>query len=253
MPHKKPDKQDATERIRWGCERNVPIEIHKHTGDATTPVVRARMLWCDDEHVYLDSPQSIGREVRLSRDTPVEAYFAVDGELYAFSAVVASMNCRVRLNSSKVVDGVALTHPAVVKQGQRRARYRTSLALQEPIHVWMHRAMSDLESAPIDSGLFQGRLVDASDTGFGVLIDGDLAHRFKVFDRWFIRFLIPGVTEETVFPCEVRQVRTARGGAATRIGLMALPWPSTRELRRKMMPLSRYLASVERQLCKRAG
>ena len=253
MDEKIPDNPTDAELLALGCERNSVVEIHKHMGDAAIPVARARMMCTDDHRLYLDEPQTIGMQVEMGKHTAVDAFFSVGDGLYTFSTTVASMHCKLRLNETKTLIGMALNLPSQVKQGQRRSRYRTSLAMQTPIPVTMHHASPDLGSSPIDADRYTGRLVDAAEGGIGIMLDFDRPLKFKLYDRWFVRFQIPGADDPTSLGCELRQIRTIRGGEMMKLGLLALPWPTTRAMREQMRPLTRYLASVERRLLKRVS
>lgn len=244
---------DPKALLTSGCERNIPVEIHKHTGNAAVPVARARMMCLDDERIYLDEPQTIGQPVKMGKNTAVDAYFSINHTLFTFSTTVASMRCKVRLNESKVLIGMALNLPSDIHQGQRRSRYRTSLAMQSPIKVTMHAASSDLNSAPIDADRYEGRLVDGSEGGLGVLLDFDRPRKFKMYDKWIVRFHLPGESELTTLGCEVRQSRTIRDGETMKVGLMAKPWPTDRAMREQLLPLSRHLTAIERQLRQKAS
>ncbi|MCB9847402.1 MAG: hypothetical protein H6814_03195 [Phycisphaeraceae bacterium] len=253
MDHATPNNPTDADLLRWGCERNTPLEIHKHTGDVAIPVARARMMCTDGERLYLDEPQTIGQPVKMGKGTAVDCFFSIGHELFMFTATVASMHCKVRLNEQKTLVGMAINLPAEIRQGQRRSRYRTSLALQTPISVTMHEASKDLNSSPVGAARFEGRIVDASDTGLGVLLEFDRPSKFRIFGRWFLRFQIPGESEPTTLGCELRQCRTIREGESMKIGLLAMPWPTERALREQMLPMQRYLTSVERSLLKRAS
>lgn len=247
------DNLTDAEILAAGCERNARVEIHKHTGDATIPVARARMMCMDEERLYLDEPQTIGKQVEMGKGTAVDAFFSLGDGLFTFSTTVASMNCRVRLNGAKTLIGMALDIPRTIKQGQRRSRYRTSLAMQTPIKVSMHQASSDLGSSPIDADRVEGRLVDASEGGFGVMLDFDRPLKYKLYEKWVVQFHIPGEPDLTLLGCELRQIRTIREGESMKLGLLALPWPDQRAMRSQMLPLTKYLTSVERRLLKRVS
>jgi len=253
MSIKLPNKPTVEELMAAGCDRNIPVEIHKHTGNAAIPVARARMMCKDGERLYLDEPQTIGKDVKMGKGTNVDVFCSIGDQLFTFTTSVASMQCKVRLNKTKELVGMALNLPASVAQGQRRSRFRTSLALQTPIPVSMHQASMDLNSAPIDAARFDGRLVDASDGGIGVMFDFDRPYKFKMYDRWIVRFVIPGESETTVLGCELRQARTIREDETMKVGLLALPWPSPRAMRERMLPMARYLTGIERALLQRAS
>ena len=247
------DPSNPAALLTSGCERNIPVEIHKHTGDTAVPVARARMMCLDSERIYLDEPQTIGKQVRMGKNTPVDAYFSFGSRLFTFTTTVASMHCKVRLNERKMLVGMALNRPGEITEGQRRSRFRTSLALHTPIPMTMHQASDDLNSSPINAAKFEGRIVDGSDSGLGVLLDFDRPRKFKIYGRWFVRFLIPGASEMTEIACELRQARTIREGELMKIGLLTLPWPNVRALREQMLPLTRHLTGIERELRRRAS
>jgi len=248
-----PDPQKVLSLLDSGCERNIPVEIHKHTGDAAVPVARARMMCTDSERLYLDEPQTIGKKVQMGKGTSVDAYFSIGDQLYTFSTTVASMQCKVRLNETKTLVGMALNLPSKVEQGQRRSRFRTSLAMHSPISVTICETAHDLNSSPIDADQFTGRIVDGSDGGIGILLDFDRPRKFKIYGRWIVQFHIPSESERTVLACELRQARTIREGETMKIGMMALPWPNIRAMRERMQPLAMHLNSIQRQLRQRAS
>lgn len=248
-----PDSPEFLSLLKSACERNMPVEIHKHTGDAATPVARARMMCMDNERLFLDEPQTIGKIVKMGKNTPVDVYFFVGDQLHMFSTTIASMQCRVRLNVSKILVGMALNLPSKVQQGQRRARFRTSLSTYTPIPITLIEASDDLNSSPIDAARFEGRLVDGSDGGLGILLDFDRPRKFRIYGRWFVHLHLPGASERTLLGCELRQVRTLRKNETMKIGLMTLPWPNTRAMRERMRPLALLMTSVEREFRQRAS
>jgi c-di-GMP-binding flagellar brake protein YcgR len=248
-----PDPQEILSLLNSCCERNISVEIHKHTGDAAVPVARARMMCTDSERLFLDEPQTIGKEVQMGKNTAVDVYFSLGDKLYTFATTIASMQCKVRLNQTKTLIGMAINLPKKIDQGQRRSRFRTSLALHTPIPVTLCEASGDCNSCPLDAFRFEGRIVDGSEGGLGILLEFDRPRKFKVFGRWIVEFHIPGESETTVLGCELRQVRTIRENELMKIGIMALPWPNTRAMRERMQPLARHLNSIERQFCQRAS
>ncbi len=247
------DLKDPAALLASGCERNIPVEIHKHTGSAAVPVARARMMCIDGERLYLDEPQTIGKPVQMGKNTAVDAFFSINNMLFTFTTTVASMKCKVRLNETKMLIGMALNLPKVIDQGQRRSRFRTSLAMQAPIKVTLHQASMDLNSAPIEAERYEGRLVDGSEGGLGVLLDFDRPRKFKMYDKWIVQFHLPSEPDLTVLGCELRQARTIREGETMKIGLMAMPWPTMRSMREQLLPLSRHLTAIERQLRQRVS
>lgn len=253
MDQNKKNNLSVDEIIDACCERNTPLEIHKHCSDGAVPVAKARMMCADAERIYLDEPQTIGKDVEMGKGTNVDVFFSLGDDLYTCSTSVASMKCKVRLNEHKTLVGMALDLPTKITKGQRRSRFRTSLAMQAPIPVTMHEAFDDLNSAPVNAKRFSGRLVDASEGGVGVLLDFDRQRKFKLYGRWIVEFHLPGESDPTILGCELRQTRTVRENELMKIGFLALPWPSPRAMREQLQPLTRFLTSIERNLLKRAS
>ncbi len=240
---------EPDELLTEAIARNLPLELHRVTGDASIPAARARMLGMDDEHIYLETAQTIGRAVRIHAGDSVDAYFNYSDTIFRFRAEIISCSCTVRLNNDKVIEGWAIRRPKDVVPGQRRDSFRTRLIHEDPISVFMHLTSSEQpDCTPIDVRRFIGTLVDASAGGLGIRIDGQSASQFKMYDYLFVRFALPDHPEEVELLTEIRQSRSVLDETAARIGIMAIPFPTEREMVRQLQPLNRHLTEVQRRL-----
>jgi len=244
---------EALGLLKAACARSAVVEFHRQEGTLAIPAARARMLAIDGNGIVLDRPQVIGREVPLGAGQTVDAFITIDDELYTFQTSVINGDVPVTVNGEKHVKGVRIQLPGAVRVGQRRQYFRTSLALVQPLPVTLHRTdREDPTATPVGAHHFKGQLLDASAGGFGVRVDDVIYTRFKIYNHYFLTFITPDQEEETTVLCELRQTRPIRDGESVKIGLLTLPWPSQRELDRKLQPLVRYLTEMQRRT-RRAG
>lgn len=230
------------------CARNVPVELHRRGPDGLQPVMRARLIALDEANLYLDSPQTIGLNARVESGEQLVAYFDLGEDMFTFDTTVVHAHCSIRLNSDMTVPGLSVTRPAKVLAGQRRSFYRRSVAGDGTISVCVHATdAARPDVCPLDAMRLEGKLVDASEGGFGVNIPDDPTRPVKLWDQLFVRFSLPGGQADTLLLCEVRQVRPLPRVGQVRLGLMALPWPDHRYLNLTTRPLTKYLMDVERR------
>ncbi len=240
--------------LQEACDRNVPVELHylnpAGSRQGLAPDIlhaQARLLAIDDEHVYLDSPQDIGKHVQIGRGRQVDAYFVFQGKIYKFRSTVTKVQCLVELNRKKRIVGMSLAAPRKVAEGQRREDHRVSLASQDPIKVSLHEApQDDPDSCPITARRFKGLAVNLSRGGISVRVDGNDRHRFVVGRYFYVSFRLPEDAEEMIFLAEARHSVEILRGAAGRVGFQFLRWPNQIEMRQKTKRLGQYLNEVER-------
>lgn len=235
--------------LQTACERSCVVELHRHEHGIATPAARARLLgFSKSGNLLLDKPQVIGRGNPLRVRQSVDAYFQLDDELYAFPTSVTRLDIPIRLNAEKRTFGVEIAVPEQIKRGQRRAAFRTSLALHEPIPVRVHRTDPEkLDQTPVNAHHFTGVITDASDGGFGVRIDNVVYTRFTLFDRYFLSYRLPDEDEDAVLVCELRQTRRIRDGESSKLGFLVVPWPDQRHVNLVTQPLQRYLMDIQRR------
>ena len=253
---KKPETDPAAlceELLKKACARSAVLELHRQQGGVLVPAAKARMIRLEDGLIVLDRPQVIGREVPLGMGQTLDAYVYVDDELYTFQTTMTATDCPVPLNKDKNIMGAKIERPSALSKGQRRQFFRTSLALYDPFPVEFHvtDASAPLET-PLGAHHFHGLILDASPGGFGVRVDNVAYSRFKIYDHYYLSFQAPNQKDNSVFLCELRQARAFRDGESVKLGFLLLPWPSQREVDRRIIPLQRYLTDMQR-LARKAG
>ena len=249
---------DGAVALREACQRNAPIEVFRADAETVEPAARGRLLQLGDDWILIEKAQVIGRDVRFYAGVPIEAYFNYHGTIFHFRTRVIAAAGPVQLNRRTIVPGMTLARPARVEPGQRRSVYRVSLAAQpKPIDasIWRLDDSADIaDSAQHEVGAdappnrdadYLGAVVDASDTGLGLLIEGCPASRFRLYDRILVRFHPPGEDEAIAFPCEIRHARELREDA-TRLGVLFLLPPSRSLGDVRVRRLVAYLAGVQR-------
>lgn len=114
------------------CARNESADVAVTPESGKGWTARIRLLGEDGERVYIDRPIVNGAPPHLSMNTPVTIYFCLAKQRYAFHTRVRG-RVRMALNAHMTVDALALDHPLVIKQGQRRRHYRLSMLAGDPI------------------------------------------------------------------------------------------------------------------------
>lgn len=231
------------------CMRNAVIELHRRENQNSHPAARGRMLAIRDETVLVADPQIIGREAMLFTGQDLDGYFAASGAMFQFATRVVETDTPMRLNNQKIVLGVRLSLPKSLRRGQRRSAYRTSLVCDTPIAAILRRVSSiDPIQCPIDERPIHGAIVDASPGGFGINLPNILPTQFKLYETYFLSFMIPEAAQRMHFLVELRQARELPEIGASRVGVLMLPWPTQRDHTREIQPLLKRLNEIERRL-----
>jgi len=244
------------EILRYACDRNVPIELHYVNASVSSSRVepdmlyaQTRMLGLDEQAIYLDSPQSIGKDVRLRVGRDVEAYFVVQNRIYTFRSQVTRLRCTVELNSVMKVVGMCLAMPNLIRSGQRREDHRISLAsLPGPLTVDLHETSAeDPNLCPVDVRRFVGQAADLSRGGMAVIIANEDRFLLRHGRKYFLSFALPEDGREMTFLAELRHMRDIHKDSAKRLGFQFLRWPDVVQMREKSSALGKFLARMERE------
>jgi len=233
----KPERQDSL--LKEVCQRNTSAELQFDRGGGVVETARTRLLTLDGEHVYVDRPQSTGKAVLLQQDQRLVIHFALGGSRYAFRSRVVRSDCRVRLNASQQVVGIAIALPSEVREEQRRSDFRLSLAGQGAVVAMVHRGCRDCGgSAPIDVQRFDARLVNLSAGGVGLLVAAEDTKEWQARDTFFISLCLPEVEDELQMMMELRHCRSTDNGLSTVAGFSFFSWP--------LVPMQAYERDIRR-------
>lgn len=244
--------------LERACERNASVELHHINGNSATPVAKARLIDLTDDELITDKPQTIGRAVKLHTGMDLDAFVAFGGTIVRFRSSVIDADAMVQINMNRRERGLRLVRPVVLDVSQRRSDFRRSLSAREPgVRVRFVEASEIDGACSIDARRFEGTLADASPSGLGVVLGRVKQATFEPYARWYADIDVPGEREPAGVLCEIRQTRELTDGRDTRVGVLILPWPSPRAVRRTLNPFVRFLGQVEREMLskqhKRAG
>ena len=246
-----PQAHALLSRVR---DRNSNLEIQFEDEDGVLVVAKCRVIELDDQYVYLDEPQCIGRDLKLRPRQQIDAYLTVDETLYVFRASVNRLKCLVKLNDRKRVVGVVLERPRNIAAGQRRRYFRVSLLGQEPVPVKLHGALNDGSGATaIETWQASGSLINLSVSGAAVRVDNVAPRVIPVDSNLFLNFHLPGNDEPFRFMARVRQVREIDQGIALRVGIDFMPKPSRRYVQIQQRLVQKFVTEIQREHLKRAG
>ncbi len=240
--------------LEEACARNRPIELHYYNHSGEFFAARTRLLGIEKDHLQLDAPQSIGKEVHFSSGLKVEAFILVGDHIHTFRSQIVKSQCHIKLNRYHTVDGLYITKPKLVKDGQRRHDLRVSVAsLEDDIGVLLHDCcQDDPNSAPVKANVFDGRLVNISGGGCGLIVNTIQCSKLNIGRHMFIGFTLPAEETTLIFQIEVRTVQLVGSNEqATRLGVQFLNWPNQAYLRRTLRPVERFVAELQRMSSRR--
>jgi len=241
--------------LQDACDRNVPLDLQyanpnraQDQIESDTLYARARLLSINKDTIYLDSPQSIGKQTHLRPGCRVNAYFNLHGTIYSFRSTVTDSNCIVALNRKKTIVGMSMSAPNVVLEAQRREDHRVSLFALDQIEVNIHDAWKDQPgSCQVTAKRFRGYVINLSRGGMAARIEGQDRHLIKVGAWYYMSFTLPGNGSTLVFLAEARHIHEVHQGQTRRIGFQFLSWPNHKQMREKLAHLGRFLVTAERR------
>ena len=245
---------DSRALLEAACARSLPIDLHTTGPGGELFVSRSRILGMDGEHVFVDSPQAIGKQLEFEPRQAVTVHFNLHESRYLFESHIVRRKSLIPLNDQKSVVGMLLARPRRIRDGQRRNHFRVSLVAEEKMEVRLHKASSeDGRSCPVDGSALPGILINLSLGGVALRVDMDAGRTLSLDDVIFVRFFLPDEEQEYVLMAQVRQLRPISDNSGMRLGVSFKPWPEEREYERTQQRLQRYITRVQREQLKRAG
>lgn len=240
----KPEKRYSL--LAEACHRNTAAELHFDCGEGGLVTARVRLLGLDRQQVLTDRPQSMGKLVVFKRRQPLLVYFPLGGVRYAFRSHVVRSQCLVQLNARQRVMGMAVAFPSEVREQQRRADFRLSLAGHGAMIAEVHQGLpGDGGSAPIGAKRFSARMVNISAGGVGLLIDARETRDWRLGDTFFVSFHLPDVEAEFQMMTEFRHYRRIHDGLSAVAGFRFIPWPLV-STKAQVRHILRFIAAQQR-------
>ena len=130
---------ELRELLQGAVDRNTTIGIVRLGNSGQDPLAQGRLLEWTDKGLVIEELQIIGRSVRFSMGTRVEAYVKYRDTTLMFEAEVTQISDLSRLNDRRVVRSLRLSHPRLLRKGDRRSAFRSSITAngkEIPVRMW---------------------------------------------------------------------------------------------------------------------
>ncbi len=229
------------------CARNASVELHHISRRDELTVARTRLLGMDENVLYLDKPQSIGKKIHFRKGQRISVNTLVNGVRLRFETEVVDPSCKIELNENVRVRGLTLTRPVKIIDGQRRNDYRASTVCFDTIVVSVHVAGRLAPNASsIDASRFTGRMVNLSRGGLLIKVDREERQEYAYGKQYFASFVLPDDDKELTFWVELRHHRTILEGEADLLGMKFFQWPRD-GYNRKQAATGRFIVEVQRR------
>ena len=241
---------DATQKsiIASACARNSHIEIHRHRLSGELLTFGGRMLHEHEGQLGV-AMKRIDTKLDCLNPGNVVTVYVLEGEtLYSFLAEVCRVNTGIGVNDETSTNGIWIRRLGSVAPRQRRDAYRTLIAGSHNIAVSIHHAHEDIAgAAPIGAAVFDGKLVEESATGIGVLLEGDVTRHFDRGMFVHVSFRSTKDDEPFFFLAKVRHGRTLHGSLHTRIGLQLIAWPDRARYGHELYRYEHFVTDIARE------
>lgn len=138
---KSPDETrlaQAAAALRAAVDRNASAKFVRTDRAETDPMSSSRLLKWDEQGVFIEPFEMMGKRVRLNTGHRVSVFVAIEQKVIGFEATVIGPCEPVRLNDETNVEAVRLGPPSNLDFSDRRNSFRTNLAtVEEEIHVYL--------------------------------------------------------------------------------------------------------------------
>ena len=135
---KKPE--DLKQIFQDAVDRNTSIGIVRLGHSGQDPLAMGRMLeWIDGEVLVLEQLQIIGHDIMFNVGSRVEAFVKFNDTILMFEAEIEELDHATRLNENRVVRSLKLRGPHLLRRGDRRSSFRSSVTASgtdTPVEMW---------------------------------------------------------------------------------------------------------------------
>jgi hypothetical protein len=132
-------KKELKALLRDAVDRNSAIGIVRLGFSGQDPLAQGRLIGWDDEGITIEELQVIGRDVRFTTDTRIEAFVKMKDTTIVFEGRVLSTHGLSKMNDTVVVRSIKITNPMLIRKGDRRSAFRSSITASEvetPVKMW---------------------------------------------------------------------------------------------------------------------
>ncbi len=137
---------DLKQTLQDAIDRNSSIGIVRLGYSGQDPLAQGRMLALDDKGLVIEQLQIIGKEIRFHVGSRVEAYVKFNKMIMLFEAEIKEVEQPTYLNERRVVRSMLLTKPNLLRQGDRRSAFRSSVTAmgeETPVQMWFLDRIGD--------------------------------------------------------------------------------------------------------------
>lgn len=140
--------------LKGAADRNSTIGIVRLGNAGQDPLAQGRLLEWNEHGLVIEELQIIGRSVRFSMGTRVEAYVKYRDTTLMFEAEITQISDLSKLNDRRVVRSLRLSHPRLLRKGDRRSAFRSSITAngkEIPVRMWFLDRLIEEEQAEVVS------------------------------------------------------------------------------------------------------
>ncbi len=150
-PEPKEAPLDLKQTLLDAIERNASVGIVRLGYSGQDPLAQGRLLEWDDKGLVIEQLQIIGKEVRFHVGSRIEAYVKFNKLIMMFEAEVLQVEQPTYLNEQRVVRSMRLSQPSLLRQGDRRSAFRSSIAAlgqETMVKMWFLDRIGEVPPEP---------------------------------------------------------------------------------------------------------
>jgi len=204
------------DKIAEAALRNLHLDCFLRDEDTTQ--FSSRMLHLGADGLVIERPHHQGQALQVSDGDRVVCSCRLGQEILRFHAVVAE-HVWFRLNQQAGIPAVLLCELSEPRLVQRRRYFRLALTNRRPADVTCWLVMTEESGAVRVCSKFDGKIVDLSTGGIGVLIEDESLLVDTTDRQLWVRFSLPNENESLIFRVELRHMQGGTGQGDCRIGL----------------------------------
>jgi hypothetical protein len=132
-------KDELKSLLRDAVDRNSAIGIVRLGFSGQDPLAQGRLIDWDDDGITIEEVQVIGRDVRFTIETRIEAFVKMKDTTIVFEARVLATQGHSKMNDRLVVRSIKISKPMLLRKGDRRSAFRSSITASEeeiPVNMW---------------------------------------------------------------------------------------------------------------------
>jgi hypothetical protein len=141
-----PEMLELRQMLRDAIDRNSAIGIVRLGHSGQDPLAQGRLLEWDEKGLVIEQLQIIGRDVRFTLGSRIEAFVKFRETTLVFEAEVTEIAHASQLNEKQYVRSLRLSAPRLLRRGDRRSAFRSSVngnGEEIPVRMWFLDRMEE--------------------------------------------------------------------------------------------------------------